>query len=77
MYELWARKRLIDGRGFPYEFIFSFDNEDYKYTAIDKLDTSVYQEAMVVRNNDCILYVEFEKPYVLRRIKNETNNRMA
>ena len=66
MYELWAKRRPIEGKGYPYEFIFSFDNEEYKYTAIDKLDRSIYEEAMVVRDNACILYEEFEKPYVYR-----------
>jgi hypothetical protein len=66
MYELWGRKRPIEGKGYPYEFIFSFDNEEYKYTAIDKLDGSIYEEAMIIRDNACILYVEFEKPYVYK-----------
>jgi len=56
----------MEGKGYPYEFIFSFDNEEYKYTAIDKLDRSIYEEAMIIRDNACILYVEFEKPYVNR-----------
>lgn len=67
MFQLWAKKRPIDGKGSPYEFIFSFDNEDYKYTALDTLDCSIYEEAMIVRGQDCILYVEFEKPLVLKR----------
>lgn len=67
MFQLWAKKRPIEGKGSPYEFIFSFDNEDYKYTAIDTLDRSIYEEAMIVMDQDCILYVEFEKPLVLRR----------
>lgn len=67
MFQLWAKKRPIDGKGSPYEFIFSFDNEDYKYTALDTLDRSIYEEAMIVRGQDCILYVEFEKPLVLKR----------
>ena len=66
MYQLWGRKRPTEGVGFPYEYIFSFDNEDYKYTAIDTLDRSIYGEAMVVRGNDCIMYVEFEKPYIYK-----------
>jgi hypothetical protein len=57
----------MEGVGFPYEYIFSFDNEDYKYTAIDQLDRSIYQEAMIVSNEACVLYVEFEKPMVYRR----------
>lgn len=67
MYQLWARKRPMEGVGFPYEYIFSFDNEDYKYTAIDTLDRNIYGEAMVLNNQECILYVEFEKPMVYRR----------
>ena len=67
MFELWARKRPVDGIGYPYEFIFSFNDESYKYTALDMLDRDVYQEAMVVRGNDCIMYVELEKPYTKRR----------
>lgn len=67
MFELWGRKRPVDGIGHVYEFIFSFDNEDYKYTALDTLDRSIYKEAMIVRGQDCILYVEFEKPLVLKR----------
>jgi hypothetical protein len=67
MYQLWAKRRPVEGVGFPYEYIFSFDNEDYKYTAIDQLDRSIYQEAMIVSNEACVLYVEFEKPMVYRR----------
>lgn len=62
MFELWARKRTVNGVGSPYEFIFNFDNESYKYTALDTLDESIYQEAMITRENDCIMYVELEKP---------------
>ena len=67
MFELWARRRIIDGVGSPYEFIFSFNDESYKYTALDMLDRDIYQEAMIVRGNDCIMYVELEKPYTKRR----------
>lgn len=66
MYELWAKRRKIEGKGFPYEFIFDFYDESYKYNALDTLDKNIYQEAMVVRGNDCIMYVEFEKPYVYK-----------
>ena len=69
MFELWARKRPVDGRGFPYEFIFSFDDESYKYTAMDTLDKNIYQEASIIRSEDrsCIMYGEFEKPMILRK----------
>lgn len=67
MYELWARKRKVEGKGFPYAFIFDFDNPNYSYTAIDTLDKNVYQECMIIDNNECIMYVEFEKPFVKKR----------
>ena len=67
MFELWAKRRIIDGVGSPYEFIFSFNDESYKYTALDMLDRDIYQEAMIVKGNDCIMYVELEKPYTKRR----------
>lgn len=68
MYSLWARKRPIEGRGQPYEFIFNFEDERYSYTAIDTLDRNIYQECMVVGNdNQCAMYVEFDKPLVKKR----------
>lgn len=69
MFELWAKKRPVDGRGFPYEFIFNFNDESYTYTAMDTLDRSVYQEALIVRSVDhsCVMYREFEKPMVLKK----------
>ena len=70
MYELWARKRAVNGVGYPYEFIFNFDNEEYKYSALNTLDRNIYQEAMIVRGNDCIMYVELQKPYVKRKVRN-------
>lgn len=67
MFELWARKRVINGKGYPYEFIFNFENEDYKYTAIDTLDRNIYCEAMITQYGRCVLYREFEKPLVYRK----------
>ena len=69
MYELWARRRKIEGKGFPYEFIFSFDNPNYSYTAIDTLDKNVYQECMVTNNGDCLIYTEFEKPMIKQKFR--------
>ena len=72
MFELWGRKRAVNEVGSPYEFIFNFDDESYKYSALDTLDKNIYQEAMVVRGNDCIMYVELEKPYMKRKVRNES-----
>lgn len=69
MLELWARRRPVNGVGSPYEFIFDFYDESYKYSALDTLDKNIYQEAMVVRGNDCIMYVELEKPYMKRKVR--------
>ena len=76
MFELWGRKRAINGVGSPYEFIFNFNNESYKYTALDTLDRNIYQEAMVVKDNDCVMYVELQKPYVKRKVRNERNTKL-
>ena len=61
MYELWGRKRPIENKGFSYELIMKFDNENYKFIAIDSLDKEVYQEAMITYENECIMFIEFEK----------------
>lgn len=61
MFELWARKRPVDGKGFPFEFIFNFDNEDYCFTALDTLDRDIYQEALIVKEQRCIMSVEWEQ----------------
>ena len=66
MYELWAKKRPIEGRGSPYEFITSFEREEQKYYLTDQLDRSIYMECMVVKNNRLIFYREFELPYTLK-----------
>ena len=65
--QLWARKRKIEGRGQPYEFIFEFNDSNYSYTAIGTLDKNVYQECMILNDNECIMYVELEKPFVKKR----------
>ena len=71
MYSLWARRRATNGVGSPYELIFNFDNESYKYNALDTLDKSIYQEAMITSGNDCIMYVELEKPNVKKKVRDE------
>jgi len=68
--ELWAKKRPINNIGQPYEFITYFDNENQKYFLSDQLDREIYQECMVTNgNNQCIMYREFERPYVKRMVK--------
>ena len=67
--QLWARKRKIEGRGQPYEFIFEFNDLNYSYTAIDTLDKNIYQECMIIDNNECVMYVEFEKPFVKKKFR--------
>jgi hypothetical protein len=63
MFELWARKWPVNGRGFPYELVTSFDREEQKFYMVDRLDKSVWKEAMVLDDNkSAILFREFEKP---------------
>lgn len=67
MYELWARKRAVNDIGEPFKFIMSFGNEDYKYSAIDSLDKNIYEEAIIVEKERCILYVKLEKPFIKKK----------
>lgn len=69
MLELWARKRPVKGTGYPYEYIFSFENESYCYTALDTLDREIYQEALITKDDRCIMSVEWDRPYTKRKVK--------
>lgn len=69
MFELWGRKRPVNGVGSPYEHIFNFDNEDYCFTALDTLDRNIYQEAMIVNNGSCVMYREFQKTMSKKLVK--------
>jgi hypothetical protein len=63
MYNLYARKREKP----EFEYITTFENKEQKYSEVDSLDESIYQEAIVVSENGCELYVEFQKPKVLKK----------
>jgi hypothetical protein len=68
-YELWARKRPIEGQGFPYERLAIFYDESNKYYMLDTIDKNTYQEGMILRTEyqeepNCVLYVEFDKPFI-------------
>jgi len=67
MYILWARKREQPN----FEYISEFENKIQEYSEIDKLDRNIYQEAIIVHEQGCELYMEFDKPKVLRKEKNE------
>lgn len=69
MYELWAKKRRINGKGNPYEYITSFYNIEEKYYMTDQLDREIYEECMVIENNRLIFYREFDKPLTRKRKK--------
>jgi len=73
-FELWAKRRPVDGRGFQYEHIETFNDENQKYYMLDKLDREIFMEGMVLKTEwqqppSCVMYVEFEKPLVLRKIR--------
>ena len=63
MYNLYARKREKPN----YELISSFEKKEQKYSEVDKLDESIYQEAIIVSEQGCELYIEFQKPKVLKK----------
>lgn len=73
MYELWAKKRLKDGIGKPYEFITRFNNIEEKYYMTDQLDREIYEECMVIENNRLIFYREFQKP-LTRKLEKRIDN---
>ena len=76
MYQLWARKRPVENQESNFELIAEFDDKIQQYCLVDTLDESIYQEAIVISNGGCELYVEFEKPFTMkmRRKNNENNN---
>lgn len=76
MYQLWARKRPTENQESNFELITEFDDKIQQYYLVDSLDESIYQEAIVISNGGCELYVEFEKPFTMkmRRKNNENNN---
>lgn len=76
MYQLWARKRPMENQESNFELIAEFDDKIQQYCLVDSLDESIYQEAIVISNGGCELYVEFEKPFTMkmRRKNNENNN---
>jgi hypothetical protein len=68
MYNLYARKREKPN----FEYITTFEKKEQKYSEVDKLDETIYQEAIVVSDQGCEMYVEFQKPKNLRKvIKND------
>lgn len=73
MYELWAKKRLKDGRGYPYEYITDFEDINEKYYMTDQLDREIYEECMVIENNRLIFYREFQKP-LTRKLEKRIGN---
>lgn len=70
MYELWAKRRPINGRGYPYEWICNFEHEKQKFYITDQLDREIYQECSVLKDGELIFYRDFERPLV-RRLKND------
>jgi len=69
MYQLWAKRRPVEGKGSPYEYITSFDREEQKYYLTDQLAREIYQECLVVTRDKCVFYREFDKPMVLKKVK--------
>ena len=76
MFELWGKKRPINGYGQQFEWICNFDNEQNKYYMIDTLDREIYQEGMIIEGDRLVLYRELPKPNnKIRRLKNDKNNK--
>ena len=67
MFSIWARKRPVNGVGYPFEWICNFENEQAKFYLTDQLDREIYEECLVMEGRRLVLYREFEKPH--NRIK--------
>ncbi len=63
MFELWAKKRPINGVRDTYHKILEFENEQAKYYMMDKIDRDKYQEAMITEGNRLVMYREFEEKH--------------
>ena len=65
MLSLWARNIHTK----RYEFI-TYTSYENRFYDLDQLDKSLYYEALVVNEfNQCIIYQEFEKPKILRKVR--------
>lgn len=67
MYNLYARQREKPN----FEYISTFENKEQKYSEIDKLDRNIYQEAIVVNEQGCELYMEF--PVKVKKLVRRNN----
>ena len=75
MFELWGKKRPVNGIGFNYEKICTFDRVESVYYMLSQLDSSIYQEGMVMGDDGrCYAFREYEKPNILKRIMSEEEN---
>ena len=72
MYNLYARQRDKPN----YEYINTFENKEQEYSMIDSIDRDIYKEAIIVSEQGCELYMQFDKPFVkklVRRNNDKTN----
>lgn len=70
-YELWGKKRPVNGVGSQFEKIEVFNDECNKYYVMSKLDTEIYKEGLVIQTEwqqepRVVLYQEFDLPYTKR-----------
>lgn len=57
MYELWARSRTL----MKYMYLTSFDDPNQFHYMMDQVDRDEYSEAMILRGQDLMMYVEFKE----------------
>lgn len=69
MFELWAKKRPINGVGDTYHKILEFEREEQKYYMMDKIDRDKYQEAIIMEGNRLVMYREFEEQHIITRTR--------
>ena len=69
MFELWAKRRAINGVGDTYHKILEFEREEQKYYMMDKIDREEYQEVIIMECNRLVMYREFEEQHIITRVR--------
>ena len=65
MFEVWGKRRDTG----QYEFICGYDDleKNRNYSTLDLLDASVYEEAIILQNKQCVMMKIYEKQKVLKK----------
>ena len=68
-YQVLGHKRRLQSNDKPYEVISEFDNLEQLYYMMDKVDTKLYDEVLVIDTytNELVASRELEEPLVKKK----------